>query len=302
MSAAAIAAPLGAAPPLEDRILRDRRRETLRLLLVASPAVLVVLLLLVIPVGWLFALSVYGEQGLTTAHYARIFADPTYRDSLWLTLHLSLIVTAACVLVGYPLAYLIAGLRPLWAGLCLSLVIIPFWTSLLVRTYAWLVLLQRRGVINNTLVGLGVIDEPLYLVHNPTGAAIGMFHIMLPFFVLPLYASLKRIDPELMRAASALGAGPMRAFWKVYFPLSMPGLFAGGVLVLVLCLGFYITPALLGGGRTLMIAMLIERNVNLFFEWGAASSVAVVFLVAVLAAFALVSRFLPLRTMFGGAG
>jgi putative spermidine/putrescine transport system permease protein/spermidine/putrescine transport system permease protein len=158
-------------------------------------------------------------------------------------------------------------------------VLVPFWTSLLVRTYAWLVLLQRRGIVNSFLVGIGVVDQPLRLVHNLTGTVIGMVHIMLPFLVLPLYASMRSIDPTYTRAAASLGASPVRAFWEIYFPLSLPGLIAGLVLTFILCLGFYVTPAVLGGGQVQMIAQRIEASVHLFPTWGPASALGVVLLV-----------------------
>jgi ABC-type spermidine/putrescine transport system permease subunit I len=203
------------------------------------------------------------------------------------------------VLIGYPLSYLLSQLTGKWATIGLALVIVPFWTSLLVRTYAWLVLLQRKGIINNALLELDLISEPLKLVHNFTGTVIGMLHIMLPFMVLPLYASMKRIDLSLMRAASNLGASPVHAFWQVFFPLSRAGLMAGTLLVFVLCLGFYITPEILGGGHTIMISMLVQRNVELYFEWGAASSVAIVLLVMVLVVFGFLNRVLAVERVFG---
>lgn len=280
-------------------IVRADRRDGLTLLGMTVPALTVIFLLLMVPVAWLFGLSLYEGGQLTGKHYLRLLNDPSYARSLWLTLEISVTVTALSILIGYPVSYLLSQLRPFWAVLGLTLVVIPFWTSLLVRTYAWLVLLQRQGLVNEALVGMGVIDEPLYLVHNVTGTIIGMLHIMLPFLILPLYANMRRIDTELVRAAASLGASPMFAFWKVYFPLSLPGLMAGSLLVLILSVGFYITPAILGGGRTIMIAMLIERNVNLFFEWGAASSVAVVFLAGVLGVFWLLNRFLAVERLFG---
>jgi putative spermidine/putrescine transport system permease protein len=277
-----------------------RRAGEWQLLALAAPAVLVVVLLLVVPLAGLAWLSFQGPEGFTLRHYQRIFTDPAYAGSLLLTLRLSLTVTAICALVGYPLCYMLTRLPERIAGICLLLVMVPFWTSLLVRTYSWLVLLQRRGIVNGLLQWAGLVDEPLYLVHNPTGAMIGMLHIMLPFFILPVYAALRRIEPDYLRAAASLGAAPMTAFWKVYFPLSAPGFVAGTLLVLVLCFGFYVTPALLGGGKTIVIPMMIERNVNLFFEWGAASSVAIVFLLAVLAVFALVGRLFSVNRLFGG--
>ena len=177
--------------------------------------------------------------------------------------------------------------------------LIPFWTSLLVRTYAWLVLLQRRGLVNTALQDLGVLNEPLALMYNATGTTIGMTHIMLPFLVLPLFASMQRIDRDLLKAAAALGGSPGFVFWRVFFPLSLPGLTAGALLVFVLSIGYYVTPQLLGGGSTVMIGQLIQRNIELFSSWGAASAVSTVLLAMVMAVFLLMNRFLSLDRVFG---
>lgn len=288
-----------AAAEQERLIARDARRERDRLLSLVVPALALVGVLLLLPLGWLAWQSFMGETGLTLEHYRRVFEDSTYSKSFLLTFEISAMVTGLAILLGYPLSYMLCQLRPRWAALGLALVIVPFWTSLLVRTYAWMVLLQRRGLVNTTLMDLGVIEQPLAFVHNVTGTMIGMLHIMLPFMVLPLYATMRGIDPELMRAAANLGGSPRYAFWRVFFPLSRPGLLAGTVLVFVICLGFYVTPELLGGGRVVMVSMLVQRNVELYFQWGAASSVAVILLILVFAAFAVLNRFLAVERVFG---
>lgn len=280
-------------------IARDARRERTRMLGLIVPALVILAVVLLTPLGWLMWQSVIGPEGLTAMHYRRILDDVGYHNSFWLTFEISGLVTILAILIGYPLSYMLSRLKPIWAGVGIGLVIIPFWTSLLVRTYAWMLLLQRKGLINDALVDLGIVEKPLALMHNFTGTTIGMLHIMLPFMVLPLYATMRRIDGELLLAAANLGASPRYAFWRVFFPLSKPGLMAGTLLVFVLCLGFYITPELLGGGRTIMISMLIARNVELYFEWGAASSVAIVVLVLVLAVFWLFSRVLAVERVFG---
>lgn len=279
---------------------RPGRREEAWQWAISAPAILFIVFLLVLPLIWLIWLSFRQGDAFTLAHYSRIALDPAYAGSMWLTLKLALAVTFLCVLVGYPLCYMLANTKPWIANLCLILVIVPFWTSLLVRTYAWLVLLQRSGIVNNLLLKGGLVEQPLYLMHNITGTLIGMFHIMLPFFVLPLYASLKRIDGDLLKAAASVGASPWTSFWRVYFPLSSSGLVAGGLLVFVVSLGFYITPALLGGGKTITISILLERNVNLFMEWGSASSVATVFLLIMGLLFWVANRFVSLERMFEG--
>jgi putative spermidine/putrescine transport system permease protein len=263
------------------------------------PGLLAVGALLILPIAWLFALSFISEGGrLSLEHYQRIFDDPTYVKSFIVTFQIAGTVTGLTILLGYPLCFWMLRLRPLWRGVALTCILIPFWTSLLVRSYAWLILLQRRGLVNTWLQGLGLTDEPLALMYNVTGTVIGMTHILLPFLVLPLFASMQRIDGDLMRAAAALGAAPGFAFRRVFFPLSLPGLTAGGLLVFVLSIGYYVTPQLLGGGTTVMAGQLIQRNVELFSSWGAASAVSLVLLAIVLLLFWVMNRLVPLDHVF----
>jgi putative spermidine/putrescine transport system permease protein/spermidine/putrescine transport system permease protein len=284
-------------------IRADAQRERVMLAALTASAFLILSALLFIPVGWLFWLSFFDQDGFTFENYTRMVVEPAYISVFITTFELSGLVTLLAVLLGYPLSYMIAKLPPRAAALCLTLVLIPFWTALLVRTYAWLVLLQRRGVVNSLLMDWGVIDEPLALVHNFTGTAIGMLHIMIPFLVLPLYANMRAIDRDYVRAAASLGASPTAAFWRIYLPLSVPGLAAGTVIVFVICLGFYITPQFLGGGRVTTISMKIQQNIATYFDWGAASSLGVVLFVVTIAVFWLFSRLFPLRrlTDMGGA-
>lgn len=281
-----------------DPSLRYRRREQGLMLLLASPAVIVIVALVVIPVGWLMTQSVY-DNGFTLEHYRRIFSEDIYWRSFTLTFRIALMVTVLTLILGYPVAYAAAHVKRPWDVLILSFVILPFWTSVLVRAYAWLVLLQRTGVTNQMLERFGLISEPLALVHNELGTVIATVHILLPFMVLPLYSTMQKIPRELMLAGASLGGGPLHTFLRVFLPLSLPGVVAGLTLVFVLTLGFYITPELLGGGRTIMISMVVSRNVELYNQWGAASAVGVVLLVAVMAVFALVGRIIPLDKMLG---
>ena len=244
------------------------------------PYLLLVTALIVIPVGWLFYLSFIGRDGsLSLENYERMVKSRAYIRIFITTFKISILTTMICAAIGYPLAYFMSQLSRKWANICMVGVLIPFWTSLLVRTYAWLVLLQKKGLLNNIAIELGVITEPIKFVHNTTGTLIGMVHIMLPFLILPLYASMRAIDKDTLKAASSLGATPTRAFWTVFFPMSLPGLFAGLLIVFVLCLGFYVTPAILGGGKVIMAAMKISSNIELYFSWGAASALGVVLLV-----------------------
>jgi len=270
------------------------------MIMLLLPGLLIVGALLIVPIVWLLGLSFVSEGRFSLEHYQRIFDDPSYAKSFAITFQIAGTVTGLTILLGYPLCYWMLRLKPPWRGVALTCVLIPFWTSLLVRSYAWLILLQRRGLVNTWLQGLGLADEPLALMYNVTGTVIGMTHILLPFLVLPLFASMQRIDGDLMRAAAALGATPLFAFWRIFFPLSLPGLTAGGLLVFVLSIGYYVTPQLLGGGTTVMAGQLIQRNVELFSSWGAASAVSVVLLGIVLLLFWVMNRLVPLDRVFRG--
>lgn len=260
-------------------LARDQRFERWTLFALAAPALLLVVVIMIVPVGWLFWLSFLDDAGkLSLVHYHRMLEQPSYARTFRATFEVSLLTTAICILIGYPLTYFLSQLPRRAANLCMIAVLLPFWTSLLVRTYAWLVLLQQTGLINAWGIGLGLWSKPLPLVHNLTGTLIGMVHIMLPFLVLPLYASMRAIDHDLIRASANLGASPVRSFWLVFLPLSVPGLLAGSLLVFILCLGFYVTPAVLGGGKVIMVSNRIATDIELFFNWGAASALGVVLL------------------------
>jgi ABC-type spermidine/putrescine transport system permease subunit I len=283
------------------RLDTDKRLGDVRLFGLTIPGLAIVACLLVVPVGWLFTLSfVDGDGSFTVANFTRIWTEGAYVDIFIATFEISALVTVICVLLGYPLAFCLSQLPQRWSGILLLGVLIPFWTSILVRTYAWLVILQRKGIVNNLLIHLGVIHTPLSLVNNMTGTVIGMVHVMLPFLVLPLYASMRAIDIGYMRAAANLGASPTRAFWQIFFPLSMPGLVAGLILTFILCLGFYITPAVLGGGKVQMIAQRVAASVSLYPTWGPAAALGVVLLVLT-AGFLLLSRLVitRLQSRFG---
>jgi len=270
---------------LNEKELRAQGvREQRMLLSLATPSLLAVIAIVVIPVGWLFYLSFVGNDGqLSLENYQRMIEYKSYARTFITTFQVSLLTTLLCILIGYPLAYFLAILPARVAGFFMLAVLLPFWTSLLVRTYAWLVLLQKNGILNDFAMSVGLWDEPLKLVHNLTGTLIGMAHIMLPFLVLPLYGSMRKIERDMMHAAANLGATPIQAFWKVYFPLSISGMVAGSLIVFVLCLGFYVTPAVLGGGRVVMVATQITAILENQYNWGAASALGVVLLVATIA-------------------
>lgn len=277
----------------------EERRESLTFLGLSLPAVLAILIIVFLPIFWLSSLSFYNAAGeLSLENYERIYESALYRRTFVVTFQISIVVTLLCVILGYPLCYWLTKLPDRTAAILMIFVLVPFWTSILVRTYAWLVLLQRNGIINSSLMSLGIIDEPLQLAHNLTGSIIGMVHVMLPFLVLPLYATMRSIDTDLVRAAVGLGSSPREAFWRVFFPMSRPGLFAGIVLVFVLSLGFYVTPALMGGGRVQMLAQRIESTITIYSNWGAASALGVVLLLLALGMIWLMHRVFGLDKLF----
>ncbi|MCM2505795.1 ABC transporter permease [Aureimonas altamirensis] len=280
-----------------DRARAFERREHLLMSVLALPAFAVVFLLLLVPLAWLLFQS-FWDGGPSLNHYIRLFSDPVYFNTFVLTFRISFIVTVVTLLLAYPVAYAATVAKGKWRALILAFVLVPFWTSVLVRAYAWLILLQRSGIVNSTLRDIGLIERPLSLVHNELGTIIATVHILLPFMILPLQATMARIPRDLLTAGSSLGGSPFHVFRRVFLPLSLPGILAGCTLVFVLCLGFYITPELMGGGRTVMVSMVISRNIELYQAWGAASAVSVVLLAIVGAIFWTVSRFLPLDRVF----
>ena len=285
------------------KLRRSALRERLGLLTLVSPALLLIIVIMLIPVGWLFYLSILSDTGsFSLEHYRRMWEQPSYARTFWVTFEVSLLTTGICILLGYPLAYFLSELPKRAANLCMIAVLLPLWTSLLVRTYAWLVLLQRRGLINSWGIELGLWKEPLELVHNLTGTLIGTVHVMLPFIVLPLYASMRSISRDYLKAAANLGASPTRTFWQVFFPLSMPGLSTGSLIVFILCLGFYITPAVLGGGKVIMVSSRIANDIEIFFNWGAASALGVVLLVLTMLLIFVASRLVRLENGFSERG
>ena len=285
---------------LNKRTLKSEEyRERFMLFGLSMPSLLAILIVVFLPILWLSSLSFYNTAGaLSMENYVRIFESDLYRRTFVVTFQISISVTVICVLLGYPLCYWLSKMTDRKAAILMVFVLVPFWTSVLVRTYAWLVLLQRNGIINSTLMSLDVIEEPLQLAHNLTGSIIGMVHIMLPFLILPLYATMRSIDTDLVRAAVGLGSSPRKAFWHVFFPMSLPGLSAGIVLVFILSLGFYVTPALLGGGRVQMLAQRIESTITIYSNWGASSALGVVLLLMALVMIWLMNRVFGLDKLF----
>lgn len=273
---------------LERRRLYGR----LRLLL---PAVTLLGLLFVVPLIGMAWRSVSGPDGLTLAHYQRFFGIAAYWRVLVITFEAAAVVTILTLLLGYPVAYLLNVASPRAARLLMIAVVLPFFTSIMVRTYAWIVLLGRQGVVNAWAQALGLVTRPLELLYNERAVWLGMTYVMLPYMILTLYSVMRGIDPTLVRAAQSLGAGGLEAFWRVFLPLSVPGIVSGALLVFILSLGFFITPALMGGPSDVLIAMLVEREIELTLNWGFGAAMAVVLLIATLGGFAIYYRVFGLR-------
>src|SRR4051812_2058721 len=231
--------------------------------------------------------------------YQRLVAVSSYVQILLRTLMFSAATAAICLVAGYPVAYRLTTASPLGKAAILACVLLPFWTNLLVRSYGWILILNPKGIINTALVDTGVIQNPLELVYNATGVLIGMSQIMLPYMILPVYAVMTRLDPRVIHASRSLGAGPVLTFLKVYFPLTLPGVMAGVVLVFTISLGFFVIPALLGGARGLVLAQLIEFNINGALNWGMASALSTSLLAATLILYAIGDRWFNLGAIWG---
>jgi len=224
-------------------------------------------------------------------HFAKALADQAiFLDVFGRTIWISALVTIATLVLGYPVAYLLATLPTRTSNLLMILVLMPFWTSLLVRTSAWVVLLQTHGTINDVLLWLGVLNAPVQLIFNRGGTVLAMTHIQLPFTILPIYSVMKMISPTHLRAARSLGGGPFYAFWRVYFPQTLPGVGAGCLLTFILCLGYYITPALVGGPLDQMISYFVALYTNRELNWGMASALGAILLAATIILYSVFNR------------
>lgn len=264
------------------------RHDRARAFALLAPGTLWLVAFFVAPILIMAAYSVmergtYGgvESGFTLESYARFF-DPLYLRILARTLGLAALTTAICLVVGYPMAYAIAGAGR-WKHALLFLVVLPFWTSFLVRTYAIMFLLRDTGLVNSALMAIGVIERPITLLYTPGAVLAGLVYGYLPFMVLPVYASLERLDRELLEAAESLGARPTARFVRVTLPLSLPGIVAGCLLVFVPSLGAFLTPDLLGGAKQVMIGNLVQQQFGSARDWPFGAAVSFVLMAVVIA-------------------
>ena len=267
--------------------------------LLVAPAVLLVLALYVAPIVNVLLLSVTDPKpGL--GNYAKIFESDTVANLIWRTIRLGLIPTVAAVTLGYVVSYAmlhaLSGVR----RRMMSILLISFWISVLVRSFAWLMLLGHNGLVNGALLSLGIISEPLPLMRNELGVLIGMTEYMIPYAILPLLANMQGIDPRVTSASRSLGASSAQTFFRVFLPLTKPGIIAASLLVFISSLGFYVTPAILGGGKVQMIAEYISVQLLVTVRWGVAAMLATLMIASVLALMYVLNRFMKLSVVFGG--
>lgn len=269
--------------------------------LLIAPAFLLLAAFYIAPIAQVLAIS-FTEPELGFDNYERLFTSSAVQRVIATTLRICVMTTACALVLGYALSYAITLASPRARGWWLMAVLVPLWMSVLVRAFAWVTLLRRQGLVNNGLIAAGLIDEPLELVWNEFGIVIGMVHYMVPFAVLPMLASMRDIDPRLLAAARGMGASRALVFRSIFLPLSLPGVVASGVLVFIFSLGFYITPAILGGGRTLMVAEWIGLQILDLIRWGLGTMMATMLVAAILVTLAIFSRIVDLRRLFGAGG
>ena len=272
-------------------------------LLLMLPALVVLVFMFLVPLALFFVRSFTEFEG-TIAEFIDqgrdLLLSQAYLTALGTTNWISLIVTVATLLIGYPIAYYLTTATGVGVTIVVLSIVLPYFTSVIVRTFSWMVLLGEHGLVNNVLLATGLVNEPLSLMYNRLGMLIGMSYVLLPYMVLTLYAAMRAIDPSLLRAASGLGASGFYTFRRVYFPLSLHGVLSGALIVYILSIGFFITPALMGGQHDIMIAMLIDRALEVAVDWPAAALMSLTLLVVTLTLYAVYYRVTDIRRRIGG--
>jgi putative spermidine/putrescine transport system permease protein len=265
--------------------------------LIVLPALVMLLVLYFVPLGDVLLTSV-REPKVGFGNYGLLFTSPSVQKTLMTTARIAAITTVFALLLGYAVAYAMRAATTRRQRLMLFCVLLPFWISVLVRSFAWLTILGPQGPINAALMGLGLTDEPVQLARNELGVLIAMVHVMLPYAILTLYANMRGIDAGLVSAARSLGASRFQAFRMVFLPLTRPGLIGAGSLVFILSLGFFVTPAILGGGRVLMVAQYTALQINETVRWGLGTMLAATLMIAVLGTLWALSRVIDVKRLF----
>ncbi len=275
------------------------QRSGFRYFLLVTPALVALVVLFAYPLSRILIRSLF-DPDLTLKHYLYFFKSPLYIRVMWITFEISVLSTATSLVIGYIIAYVLRRANPTVRNLFLMCIMLSFMISLLVRNYSWIIVLQRNGVVNLILKYFGIIDHPLKLLHSKFSVVVGMTHIFIPYIVFPIYSVMMGTDLNLEKAAQNLGASRWQTFWKVTFPLSLPGIGAGGLLVFIMALGFFITPALLGGRKEQMISNLIQIQVVDLLNWPFASAMSIILLVVTLIIFYIYNRVLGYERLWGG--
>ena len=279
-----------------------RRGGSDRTLLLMVPALAVLVFMFLVPLV-LFFVRTFAEFDGGIAEFVEqardLLLSQAYLTALATTNWISLIVTTATLLIGYPIAYYLSTASGAGVSIVLLSIVLPYFTSIIVRTFSWMVLLGEHGLVNDTLLAIGLIGAPLPLMYNRLGVLIGMSYVLLPYMVLTLYAAMRAIDPSLLRAASGLGASGFYTFSRVYFPLSLHGVLSGALIVYILAIGYFITPALMGGQHDIMIAMLIDRSLEVAIDWPSAALMSLTLLLVTLGLYAIYYRLTDIRRLLG---
>lgn len=275
-------------------MIGDRRTSWMMI----APALLLVTVLFFAPLVRVLMISV-TEPTPGLGNYALLFTSASVQRTLLTTLRICVFTTAITLGLAYAVAYVLTHARPAAQRLMLLGVLLPLWMSVLVRAFAWVTLLRREGLLNKGLMSLGLIDHPLALMWNETGVTIGMVHYMLPLGILPLWSAMRGIDGRVLAAARGLGAGRVQTFVRVFLPLSLPGVIGAGLLVFIFSLGFFITPAILGGGKTIMVAEYIDTQIQESLRWGVGTMIATTLIATIFLLMFVLGRIVDLRTLFG---
>jgi putative spermidine/putrescine transport system permease protein len=266
------------------------------------PAIVMLVLMFLVPLV-LFFVRTFAEFDGTTAEFIDqakdLLLSQPFLAALGTTNWIALIVTVTVLLIGYPIAYYLTTAKGVGVSIVVLSIVLPYFTSIIVRTFSWMVLLGEHGLVNNTLLAAGLIGDPLPLMYNRLGVLIGMSYVLLPYMVLTLYAAMRGIDMSLLRAAESLGASGFYTFWRVYFPLSLHGILSGGLIVYILSVGFFITPALMGGQHDVMIAMLVDRSLEVAVDWPSAALMSLTLLLVTLVLYVLYYRVTDIRRLIG---
>lgn len=275
------------------------RSPAFRQFMLVLPALIALFIFFVAPLGRILVKSLF-DPNLTFKHYIYFFSDSLYTHVMWITMQIAVMSTLTALFIGYPVAYVLRRARPNIRNLFLMAIMLSFMISLLVRNYSWIIVLQRNGVINTLLQSIGIIDAPLKLLHNKFSVMVGMTHIFVPYIIFPIYSVMMGTDLNLEKAARNLGATRWQTFWRVTFPLSLPGVGAGALLVFIMAIGFFITPALLGGRKEQMLSNLIQIQVVDLLNWPFASAMSVILLIVTLIIFYFYNHYLGVERLWGG--